>query len=86
MNEIEVARWQGGVDTKLDSIAQTITTQSTELTRLVERKDQSHAQIYARIDAIEARWDRAYGLAVGISLGAGAVGGGVGALVSSLVP
>lgn len=83
--DVEVARWQGAVDAKLDALL-------TQVNSVASSKDGAHSALHGRIDLVEIRtdrleskWDRLLGAAIGIGIGAGAVGGGVGALVSSLI-
>lgn len=83
------AHWRGGVDAKLDQIAQNLVTLSTE-------KEATHRTLYSRLEAVEqrqaedraenaARWARLFGLGIGLMIGAGAAGGAGGALITQLL-
>lgn len=89
MNDpIAVARWQGTIEEKLDTISKQISEIKTD-------KEATHAVIYLRLDKVERainddrlesaqRWSKLAGMAIGLAIGSGLAGGAGGAIVSIL--
>lgn len=75
---IAQARWQGGVDAKLDAVLARMDAQAVEQTR-------STQDLTGRVDSLESFRDRLLGLVLGASLGSGLVGGGIVSVISHIV-
>lgn len=82
---IAQARWQGGVDAKLDAVLARIDAQALDAKRMADAADEKHETLAKKVDSLEAFRDRAIGVALGSSLGGGLIGGGLASLASYLL-
>lgn len=72
------ARWQGGVDAKLDALL-------TQMAAMGEDKTRVHADHERRIDSLEATRDKAIGALLAAAAVGGLTGGGVSSLINYLI-